>query len=333
MRTRTGIAAVMCSMAVAWSVSAGDLTPPVGPVAPTHKTLTEVEPRTTVQSLAGDATASHIITQPGSYYLTGNIQGVLGKDGIRIAAAGVEIDLRGFELIGAAASSTNAVTGAGGNTRITIRNGRIRGWGGWAVLAGGEQHQALSLQVTGCGEGLLFGHLSRVEDCLFNANGSGAQVGDASSILRCIATNNTATGFGIDGGSLIDLCVSTGNGTGIFHASGTGSIITNNICKQNGQNGINVCAGCFIADNVCTFNGTATATGAGIHSRCGGNRIEGNMIESNDRGIVLVINTKEVVTRNTIKTQPLSIVNVTGNDVAPLGTAATATSPWANISN
>jgi hypothetical protein len=68
---------------------AGPLSPPGGPVASTYKTLSEVEPRTAV-SLAntpGDADSLFKITQPGSYYLTGNIVGVAGKHGVEIAAA------------------------------------------------------------------------------------------------------------------------------------------------------------------------------------------------------------------------------------------------------
>jgi len=62
---------------VLW-VNAGDLNPPPGPVASTMKTLSEVEPRIAVNSIntPGDADSLFKITQPGSYYLTGNITGV-----------------------------------------------------------------------------------------------------------------------------------------------------------------------------------------------------------------------------------------------------------------
>lgn len=53
---------------------AGDLNPPAGPVAPTMKTLDEVEPRIAINRVntPGDADSLYKITQPDSYDLTGN---------------------------------------------------------------------------------------------------------------------------------------------------------------------------------------------------------------------------------------------------------------------
>lgn len=103
------IALPICA-AVIWlgagSALAGDLNPPAGPVAPTHKTLTEIEPRTAINlaNTPGDADSLFKITQPGSYYLTGNITGVAGKHGVEIATSGVSLDLMGFTLTGVAGS-------------------------------------------------------------------------------------------------------------------------------------------------------------------------------------------------------------------------------------
>ncbi|MHC4976260.1 MAG: hypothetical protein ACYTF7_06600 [Planctomycetota bacterium] len=51
----------------------GPLTPPGAP-APTHKTLTEVEPRTAINATNTPAGVfgTYHITSPGSYYLTEN---------------------------------------------------------------------------------------------------------------------------------------------------------------------------------------------------------------------------------------------------------------------
>src|SRR5262245_41804718 len=85
---------------------AGPLDPPSGPVAPTMKPLDQVEPRTAINAVntPGDATAVFRITQPGSYYLTGNVAGVLNRSGIAVSAADVTIDLNGFAVLGAPGS-------------------------------------------------------------------------------------------------------------------------------------------------------------------------------------------------------------------------------------
>src|SRR5438105_3055049 len=108
-RNFSGVTLPVCAAILvggAWWVSAGDLNPPAGPVAPTHKTLTEVEPRIAINATntPGDANSLFKITQPGSYYLTGNITGVAAKNGIAIAASGVTLDLNGFDLLGVASS-------------------------------------------------------------------------------------------------------------------------------------------------------------------------------------------------------------------------------------
>src|SRR6185369_7398513 len=93
------VAAIVAT--VVW-VNAGNLNPPAGPVASTMKTLSEVEPRIPINATTtpGDADSIFRITQPGSYFLTGNITGVNGKHGIEVAASSVTIDMRGFDLVG-----------------------------------------------------------------------------------------------------------------------------------------------------------------------------------------------------------------------------------------
>src|SRR5690349_10378629 len=71
----------------------GSLTPP-GPPAPSMKTLQQVEPRTPISSLP------YTITEAGSYYLTTNLVGTAGQNGITINAPRVSLDLMGFELRG-----------------------------------------------------------------------------------------------------------------------------------------------------------------------------------------------------------------------------------------
>ena len=126
---------------VVW-VYAGDLDPPPGPIGPTMKTLDQVEARTPVQALAGDGSALHVISEPGSYYLTGAITGEAGKDGIRIGASDVNLDLNGFALRGVAGSGNGirVVSTDGEDIQIKgvgVRNGVVRSWGANGVLIEG----------------------------------------------------------------------------------------------------------------------------------------------------------------------------------------------------
>ncbi|HVZ93498.1 MAG TPA: hypothetical protein VG797_03210 [Phycisphaerales bacterium] len=84
------IAALSVVLACTGPLFAGPLTPPAGPVAPT----TGPEPRVAINAAntPGDADATPSmfkITQPGSYYLTGNITGTSGKAGIEVASSDV----------------------------------------------------------------------------------------------------------------------------------------------------------------------------------------------------------------------------------------------------
>jgi len=93
-RRRAAIAMAMIVALGSVVSMAGDLNPPAGPIVPTMKPLDQVEPRVVISTAntPGDADSLFRITQPGSYYLTGNVAGVAGKSGIEVAAADVTID-------------------------------------------------------------------------------------------------------------------------------------------------------------------------------------------------------------------------------------------------
>ena len=90
---------------------------PIGPPAPTMKSLSDIDTRVVtvgerridVLTLTGDANNQYIIGVQGSYYLSGKITGVSGKNGISIQTTNVSLDLNGFQVQGVAGSLSGIV--------------------------------------------------------------------------------------------------------------------------------------------------------------------------------------------------------------------------------
>src|SRR3954447_23488208 len=116
MKTSLFLPAILCFLLPPSAFPQGSLTPPGGP-SPTMKTLDQVEARTPIDAAhtPGDATNEFNIGQAGSYYLTGNVT-VSKTNGIHITAAGVTVDLNGFQI------ARNAGAGSG----IAVDAGAIR---------------------------------------------------------------------------------------------------------------------------------------------------------------------------------------------------------------
>lgn len=201
---------------VVW-VNAGSLTPPAGPVAPTMKTLVQVEPRTDVQTLAGDFESVHVIAQPGSYYLTANIAGVSGKHGIKIEADDVTLDLSGFQVLGAE-GSFSGVWASGPRRNLAIRNGTVAQWGSYGV-------------------DFTFAHDSIVESIRASSNGfSGIGMWYNGTIRDCVAESNSDRGFIMGNGNSVSHCSATYNGGAGFSFGSTCSF-TNCIAESNSDRG------------------------------------------------------------------------------------------------
>ncbi|QQS07825.1 MAG: right-handed parallel beta-helix repeat-containing protein [Phycisphaerales bacterium] len=288
---------------------AGPLNPPAGPITGTGKTLTEVEPRIAINSTntPGDADSLFKITQPGSYYLTGNISGVVGRSGLKIQADGVTVDLNGFKLIGVA-GSLDGVNIPNVQRSVTVRNGTIADWGGDGVngafsLVLGEFE---NLNVLNCGgSAISINDIGVVRHCNVYNNATGITVGSRTLITGCTATFNSSTGIAMGHAStVIDCVVGNNTGRGIIALGGGGAILDSTVFG-NGNEGINAdtrmtvarCTvtvnslhgivlgtGCVAKDNTCAFNGNF-GFGAGINVIGSDNRIEGNTCTTADRGI------------------------------------------------
>jgi parallel beta-helix repeat protein len=258
----------------------GSLTPPGAP-APTFKTLTQVEPRTIVNATntPGDAANTFIISQSGSYYLTGNITGASGKHGISIQANDVTLDLNGFALISGGGGAFRGVNVPAAQNNLCVRNGTVRGWTDGGVrtdlttstfaeklrlsdnvgatgLALGNG-SAKDCVATGNATGFIVGNGAQITGSAASANTTGFVAGDRAQVSNCIATINTDVGFRCtDIVTLIDCTASRNLGAAGIVVQGRCTVIRCNASRNiPSANGITAGAGCTIADCTAGSNG------------------------------------------------------------------------------
>ncbi len=283
---------------------AGPLTPPAGPISSTPKPLTEVEPRIAINAAntPGDADSLFKITQPGSYYLTGNITGVAGKHGIEITASGVTLDLNGFDLLGVPAMGAfdGVSVTVSSLTNIAVINGSVRNWGDDGIDLG-------TLTASNC----------RVEDVQASGNtGTGISVGSVTIVDRCVARSNISNGISTGAACVVTRCVGFSNsGSGV--TLGIGGVITDCSANSNSLDGIRCVASCLVRGNTCSSNGNGAGDGAGIHATSGDNRIEGNNCVGADRGIDVDV-AGNIIIKNTCSGNTINWVIAASNYYGPI---------------
>jgi len=295
--------------AVVW-VSAGDLNPPPGPIAPTQRTPIGVN------TTPGDALSLFKITQSGSYYLTGNITGVVGKHGIEIESGAVTLDLMGFALVGVA-GSLDGVHVTNPLNDIAVINGSVQKWERGINISSATHTRVADVQASSnVSTGMLTGANSVVTNCGAHLNGSHGIFVTSGTVLDCSARNNTNVGIvcfdgcvianssagnngtGVslgDGNSITDCAVHDNNGIGIDASEG--NTIINCSVSRNTLDGIRVFNSNTIRSNNCYRNGDG-GDGAGIHAEGSDNRIDLNNSTFADRGIDVDF-AGNFITRNT----------------------------------
>ncbi len=250
---------------------AGSLNPP-GVPGSTMKPLDEVEPRIAINqtNTPGDSTATYIISQPGSYYLTENFTSNF-KHGILINADDVTVDLMGYRLYSSWAQAGNldfdGIYIAAEKKNIEIRNGTIQsryGSSGIVFYKGfrngiyadvnSENVRVLNMQVFRAREnGIYLRDDSVVQNCTANYNGTssneiyafGICVHDNSSISNCVANYNGESadrvmGIGTGKNGIISNCIANDNGKSASDnvwgiSVSEGSRVTGCIVKKNGE--------------------------------------------------------------------------------------------------
>lgn len=339
-----GALALALVAVLAGVVDAGPLDPP-GPPASTMKTLDQVEPRTPISSLP------FVIDKPGSYYVSKDLTGI-AANGIQLTTGNVTLDLNGYTLHGVP-GSIHGIAILQDYENVTVMNGTLTGWGGTGLRAT-STNGMLVTDVHASGNlstGISVGARSVIRNCVVDNNGgTGVNAGASAIIENCIVTDSTGVGVATGANSLVSNSTFVGNG-GNGLSGGTNTTSENCIAESNGGDGFSMSAGSTVRNSsarsnagdgiALTSQGVATGNlalangttdGAGILATGTGNRIDGNTVVSNDRGID-VDATGNLIVRNDARLNTLEFDIVAGNEVGPIDGAAVfdATNPWANI--
>ena len=227
----------------------GSLTPPGAPV-PTMKSLDQIEPRTPVDAAhtPGNFSASYIISQPGSYYLAGNLTGESGKRGIEIDVGNVTLDLNGFTLQGVNGSANGVYFSHATDRNATVRNGTITGWGGSGINYPGRNGIFEQLILATNLTGIACGDNCQIWGCTINENVQSGVfvVGSGNLISRNNCAGNNTQNTSLAGGiyvvgnqNRIEGNHVTGSGSagyGIYVGGATNTIIQNSVLGGSGNN-------------------------------------------------------------------------------------------------
>lgn len=363
---RIGAAMFTATVFSAAAAFAGSLTPPAGPVGPTMKPLSEIEPRVAINAVntPGDATSQFKITQSGSYYLTGGIAGVAGKHGILVTASNVSIDLGGFEVhgIGGASSGIKAPS-APVLTGISVRNGTLSGWGSIALdLQAVSGTRVSDVRAVANGAGIFAGSTAVVTNCSVIDNTAaslpGIYVGPKSVASHCSVSGSKCDGISADTDSVVSNCAASSNGdsgtdsgfrissgvtltgcsaSGNFYAGvyiATSDATVSNCTMRNNDIGIYVQTASFVTGNSLADNNIGILVN-GLRSRIDGN----NVFDGAAIGIQADAGLANVIVRNTVQIQSNAancyILGASNNvgTIVTLSATISTTNPWANFKN
>jgi hypothetical protein len=218
---------------------------------------------------AGGGHFPFMITQPGSYRLTSNLDvtetaarmtGVAAENttAIQVTADNVTIDLNGFMIIGptvctgfgSSISCTPTGSGIGIDahgflSNAAVMNGTVRGMGSDGVVLSFKDSQAEKIRALSNGGNGILG-ASVATGCTADQNGGGGIGAAAGVVANCTADNNGGIGIGAGNGTVAN-CTALGNGgVGISSTVATGCAAIGNAAPQISATGIvghNICVG------------------------------------------------------------------------------------------
>jgi hypothetical protein len=305
---RRSLAVLLTSLPAHLVLAQGPLNPP-GPPAATMKSLEQIDTRldgtnSRIEQLdakaekripisdtttPGNNTAHHVISEPGSYYLTGNLS-VTKTHGIQVSAADVTVDLNGFQIRRVAGSGGIGVN-IGTFARVTVRNGsitsslsspEIRFDVGVRALPAQVGGRYQDLRVSQCGGGILVGTNAIIDGCVVSDNRTtdGIRAGMGAVVTNCVAENNFNNGIDVGDSSTVSRCTATQNKGAWGIRTGNGSNISDCTARVNTSTealsgGIAGGTHCTITRCTSSFNTSTNATangstGVGIYLVTGG---------------------------------------------------------------
>lgn len=283
---------------------------------PTMKTLHQVEPRATLESVAtSDPNYDYIIDQPGSYYLTTNIFAF--KTGcIQINAEGVTLDLNGFALWDIQDIAATAVEITSSAHRCVVKNGSIRDFtqavkvtAASPACSGGS---FTDLSVSGCTlAAIVSGDGWTIDRCrVSGCTSSGITAGNGSTVTRCAIVDNLGDGVGgiiAKSGCVVRDCAVRNNHVSFGIQAGSGTLVESCTVSENqGSTSLaysfgilgadrNVIRGC--SANANTYNGTGSGLlGAGIYA--GGTTLVDSCVCSRNQGDGIICWDRSRITNN-----------------------------------
>lgn len=289
------------------ALAQGSLTPPGAP-APTMKTLDQIESRTPISSLP------ITIWTGGSYYLTANLTGAPGSNGITIETSDVTLDLNGFSLIGVPSSKSGVLAY---RPRVTIRNGSINQWGTNGLNAFSSAVVKSLIVSSNGATGIEAGRGSLVEDCVAEANRNhGIAVGNVGIVRNCLTTRNGDTGI---------YCYA------VYGVPGEGATVVGCTASEN-LNGMTPSANGFVSQNNFINNRQV-----GVILNHQGTRVENNNFAFNNYGVSSSPNRTNLIIHNSFfgNSNAAVIGFSASTPIGPLISAsglATNTNPNANFS-
>ncbi len=339
MNTRSYLTFLLSLAAAHAAFSQGDLAPPGAP-APTMKTLDQLDTRLGETNTKLDAASAKVddinaktekripisslpfnINTPGSYYVTANLEGTAGQNGINVSVSHVTIDLNGFRVAGPGLSGI--VLGPSSSS-CAVRNGTVQGWANSGIAAANtasvlvEDINASENAVAG----IRVGQNSVVQSCTSRSNGTaangfGISAGSGSVISKCTVTNTTGAGSSPlrgDTTTLVIDCVARGNsGTGgnVIEVGTAGSVVRCVVSNNtNAAAGIGTGNDAKVTDCVVRANGGVDNDGIAVGA---GSEVRNCTASSNSGAGILASDLCLLVGNHCVSNTSGAGINVTGS--------------------